>query len=428
MDFSKIFTKRNIIIATIAFALLVLIIWIITINNSAQTREISYTRMAFQYPLATGTRDSDKAIVFSNGRAFVAYNPNSGEVNSLTNEVTLPTIGTILMRPDGKGALFQTVSNTFDDNLAPILNDRSLNLDEPYWWYVDFNNSSYQLVTNPQNNQPAKFKQVAWVDNNSFVGTTSLTTQTQVDIYQDLQTIRLQYIVSKVINSFAVRDGKITYQADSQIFQSDLDQNSPTELLNNVSSAVISPTNNWAFVYEPIANSDKSNTYIYNLVTKQKMPQSQSQEKYVNWSNDGSTIFATYQGGSDLAIKSVDVNTKKETLYKSPDLKLNLQYVTYAQNPSLFIATDFGYNLYLASDNQNANKFKIPDNFKTITKDNTTIEYFATEGYFIATTFGPNTQETRKMIADQLRANGVTPELVQINYIWQEDVRDGPRD
>lgn len=424
MNLSNLITKRNLIILMGIFAIISIALWLFSLNNNVQIQEISYTRISMQYPLAADTRNSDKTVVFSNNRSFVAYNPSSGEVSQLTSETTLPTIGTILMQPNDRGALFQTVNQTYNDNLAQTLTDRGLDLDQPYWWYVDFASNSYQLVTNPQNNQPAKFRQAAWIDNSAFVGLTSLDTQTQVSIFSDFKTLQTQYIISGALGGFAVRDGKITYQNNTSIMQSDLYANSPTSLLDNVSSATFSPTNDWAFVYEADAGSERLTVYLYNLSTKQKIPQGQTQEAYAKWSKDGSTLFVTYQGNKkEITMKSYNVNTQKEILYKSPDLQAGMLTVLYAQDANLFVPTDFN-NIYLASDNQNASKFKIPDNFKTITKDNTTIEYFATEGYFIATTFGPDTQETRKMIADQLRANGVTPELVQINYIWQGALRD----
>ncbi|MGD8373744.1 MAG: hypothetical protein PVI21_02695 [Candidatus Woesebacteria bacterium] len=418
MDIAKLFTKRNIIIFLAITTTAILAIWAFYPKNTL-VQDISYTKMSLQYPLATDTRASDGSIVFNNGRSFIAYNPDSGEVSQLTPETTLPTIGTMLMRPDSKGALFQTVSQTFNDNLAPALNERGIDLNQPYWWYIDFDSNSYTLITNPQNNQPVEFRQVAWIDNNSFVGSTSLETQTQISIFSDLKTLKTQYNINGSISSFAVNDGKIIYQSNITISQSNLYTNNPTQILDNVSTAVISPTGSWAFIYEPVS-SEKVNTYIYNFDSKKKILQSQSQEAYASWAKDDQTIFVTYQGGSsEITMKSINVETQKETLYKSTELKIGMLSVPYAQNANLFIATDFD-SIYLASDSSSASKFKIPDNFKTITQGDTTIEYYPNQGYFIATTFGPDTQETRKMIADQLKASGVTPELVQINYIWQE--------
>jgi hypothetical protein len=427
MNLSQYLTRRNIIIAGVILLVLIGLLWLFSLGRGTQTRDITYTKLAFQYPLAAATRSSDNALVFSNGRSFVAWQQQTGEVSTLTNESTLPSIGTLLLRPDGKGALFQSINHTVNDALASRLLERSLLLDEPYWWYVNFENSAISLVTYPQTNQPVQFRSAAWIDNTDFIGMTPTGSQTEVTAYDGFDKLRSQYQINGVVNSFVAQGDQLVYHVGNQIAQSSIDADDATQLLTNVGTASFSPQTDWVFAIEPAANSNASLGYLYNLQTQQKLFESRLEEAVATWAHDGATVFITSEGDQAATMRSINVETLRQTLYKS-ERQVALTRVVHAQNADLFIAVDDGFDMYLASDNDvNAQSFTVPEDLGIIQTENASVEYFSDEGYFIANIVGSNNAQARKQITDALRQKGVTPEMVQIRYVSQPMLRDGPR-
>lgn len=433
MQTNQALLKKIAIVGSIILALLVATLAIISLLTAPRvtTEKIYLQRIGINKPQAIGVYDNQ--LWFSNGRSIIAYDPINGEGKTVSPEGTMPVVSKLLMSPDGKKVLFQTLGNTLDDSFTPLLRQRGapIGTDKPYWWVLDLAAKTYNPVA-PKDGKPMNLVNASWKpDSSAFYGLAMTIDHLHSVLYsfntmgeqQEQTSLSLPFI------DILATDTNLLLRTDQgEVTQTDFTGGSSTFISANVAAIAFNPKHPEVFYGVDTTAKDDFNSFVFNISNKKITHKQLLAEQVPIWSADGDAGFSAFDatGNSDtsLAVQSVSALSPDLTRYirANPDRDGPLSCVVAAINRTSFVGCDSLGRYYIVHTTDTGRDMQLKT-FAAIQNEKININFFDTENYFLATVIGDDSPAIRSTVYELLSQKGIDTSIVSVRFIFRPDVQ-----
>lgn len=397
---------RNIVIAI--FAILLLVVVVSAATSRSTTSAAIQMKNYYQAPaiFGTGVSYGKQTIVASNGRAFVAYNYQTGKDTLLSPDNVTSDLENIdkplVVSPDLRYIAFHVSLTQAPSSLYTQLQNDNFDTTKSYWWLYDTQTKAFKPF-------PSTVVAVRFMNGNVYA-LTNLYGQQTVETYTPATLAATHnFSAPSSSNLFVTSDG-FWLQSGSNVLQTS-DGTVSTTLFTNTNVLNVSSDGKTALL-----KNTKSNQYIfYDVATKKQTVVSSSNGVQMAWDAQNDLLF-----GKAKSTKS----DQSYTFFNAANSTTS-SVTTYAQATKLLAVLDGqtalasnGTNSYIVGKNVSTQAPVPSDYDKTITVSGSYVEvqYFPSQTAFIISIDKAAAATQQAAVYQQLQQSGYNPDLLEIRF------------
>jgi hypothetical protein len=354
-------------------------------------------------------RYDNNSIVFSNERQFIVYNYTSGQTRALSIDQKLPTIRSLVVSADKRFLLFNTTLQSADDPLGAQLISQGLPLDTPYWWLFDTTTQKFQHLG--AGSYSAVFSATS---SNALYSLYSDDWSNGVDIYNSISPLnKSDSFITKTFSSLSsTKSGLFAESSSGEVSTMDTTTQKIVIVTTGVGGAQFSNSGAYATAIDKTKTDGQSHLLLLNIKNGKRKSLGVINESTPAWSvSDDSFMYKIK--GSGLTIYNAKNNKKMALNLKNKSLETTLNPGTIVSENSFVAESSDG--VYVLGK-QLAAVPAIPKTYNKNLSDGDNLTFSSDQSAFVATINGDLSPASKQAVYNQLRKDGINPDLVTIRF------------